>query len=246
VEEQHARAMIKAAGRGDLEEVRRLVQQNRMLLDGHWNTTSSPLVAAANGGRVEVVRYLLDEGADINHRRRGNVSAIEAACEEGRLEVAVLLLARGADTAPDRHGWTPLKAASSEGHTDIVELLLAHGCGDVDAQGSFGRVALHYACSNGHAGVARALLGAGANPHVVDHWGDTPLMYAGSRGLVQCVALLQVIEPRVEVCTVSASLPSGTHLTQSPPFPNLTGVGEPLPPLQGPPPPRFHCHAATR
>jgi hypothetical protein len=86
-----------------------------------------------------------------------------------------------------------LMAASSKGHTDIVELLLAHGCGDVDAQGLAGRVALHYACLNGRAGVVRALLGAGADPHAMDHDGHMP--EGGAVGVDRggCVALLQVI-----------------------------------------------------
>jgi ankyrin repeat protein len=62
-----ARAIATAAERGDLEEVRRLVQQDHQLLDAEWNSYT-PLKAAAWKGRVEVVRYLLDEGADINLR----------------------------------------------------------------------------------------------------------------------------------------------------------------------------------
>jgi ankyrin repeat protein len=173
MEEQDIEAIVDAAGDGNLEEVRRLVQQNLMLLDAEWKSTSSPLIAAAVEGHLEVVRYLLDEGADINLWTSWYGTAIIAACSNGRLEVAALLLASGADAAPDRHGWTPLMAASGKVHTDIVELLLAHGCGDVDAQGFNGYVALHYACTNGGAGVLRALLGAGADPHLVDRDGRT-------------------------------------------------------------------------
>jgi hypothetical protein len=194
VEEQHqdARAIVQAAGRGDLEEVRRLVQQNRMLLDAEWDDRS-PLTAAANRGRLEVVRYLLDEGADINLWTGEYGTALATACSKGRLELASLLLARGADATASSDGWGPLRIAAQRGHTDIVELLLAHGCGDIDAQWLVGRAALHDACSNGHAGVARALLGAGANPHVVDQFGCTPLREAVLEGREGCVALLQVI-----------------------------------------------------
>jgi ankyrin repeat protein len=131
-------------------------------------------------------------GADIDLWTGEYGTALVAACFIGRLAVVALLLARGALTSP-RGGWAPLMAASRKGHTDIVELLLAHGCGDVDAQGSFGSVALHFACINGHAGVVRALLGAGAGPHTVDSWGDTPLALAAQEGHEECVALLQVI-----------------------------------------------------
>jgi ankyrin repeat protein len=194
------------------------VQQNPLLLDAEWGSTSSPLIAAAVKGHLEVVRYLLDEGADIDLRPDSDISAIEAACEMRRLEVGALLLASGADTAPDREGWTPLISASLGGHPDMVEMLLAHDGGEhIDHQLScYGSTALHCACDYEQAGVARLLLGAGADPRVVDHDGLTPMGLAAQQGLEECVAVLQVITLRAYVFAVSASIPSGTHLT--PPF----------------------------
>jgi ankyrin repeat protein len=187
-----ARAIIVAAGRGDLEEVRRLVQQDHQLLDARWGILDTPLKAAAGKGRVEVVRYLLDEGADINLMPDGS-SPLARACHYGHVEVVALLLARGADTGPSDDGWTPLMAASSEGHMDVVELLLAHGCGHIDLQfPSSGQSALHWACACPRAGVVEVLLGAGADPHVVDHFGDTPLSIAVLHARVECAALLEV------------------------------------------------------
>jgi ankyrin repeat protein len=194
VEQQHARAIVDAAERGDLDEVQRLVEQNRMLLNAESDSMSSPLVAAANMGRLEVVRYLLDEGADIDLWTVRYGTALEAACFSGRLAVAALLLANGADTAPDHHGWTRLMVASRRGHTDMVELLLAHGGGQhIDYQPpNFGSTALHYACISGRAGMVRLLLGAGADPHVENHCGDTPLSRAIRQGHAECIAMLQV------------------------------------------------------
>jgi ankyrin repeat protein len=218
VEQLNARrAIVKAAERHDLEEVRRLVQQNRMLLDAVWDRRC-PLVAAAERGHLEVVRYLLDEGADINLWTRWYDTALKAASSSGRLAVVALLLARGASTRLRRGRWSPLMAASFQGHTDIVELLLAHGGGQyIDYQPSdYGSTALHYACISGRAGMVRVLLGAGASPHVENHDGDTPLSMAVESGHEECVAVMQVICTAHSDLHVSASLPSGTHLTQSP------------------------------
>jgi uncharacterized protein len=192
-EEEPAPPIIQAAEDGDLEEVRRLVHQDHQLLDAVW-IFYTPLTAAAAKGRVEVVRYLLDEGADINLRPAGSASPVITACYYGHVEVVALLLAHGADTGPLRvNGWTPLMAASIQGHMDVVELLLAHGCGDIDQQRpSSGKTALRFACVRPRAGVVEVLLGAGADPHVVDVNGRTPLSEAVRHARVECMALLEV------------------------------------------------------
>jgi ankyrin repeat protein len=199
MDEQDKEAVVEAAGRGDLDEVRRRVQQDRGLLDAVWTHDQfeylSPLTAAAKEGRLDVVRYLLDEGADINLRTPSGKTAVELACIRGRLEIAALLLARGADTSPRASGWIPLMGASGKGHTDVVELLLAHGCDDIDQVLMMGteETALHIACLYGRAEIVRLLLGAGADPHLVTRReGRTPLAIAVAEGKDDCVALLQV------------------------------------------------------
>jgi ankyrin repeat protein len=188
-----ARAIVTAAKEGDLEEVRRLVQQDRGLLEAIEGYT--PLTAAAWGGHVEVIQYLLEEGAQVNLQDVEEFSALICACHNGQIEAIHLLLAHGADTAiTDYMGSTPLMTASEEGHTDVVAVLLAHGCGDVDRERpSDDRTALHCACLSGHMRVVRALLGAGADPHVVEgEEGLTPLAMAVQMGREECVAILQV------------------------------------------------------
>jgi uncharacterized protein len=53
--------------------------------------------AAANGGSVEIVRALLDAGADVNAQQPGGFRAIDAARQEGHEELERLLLDRGAE-----------------------------------------------------------------------------------------------------------------------------------------------------
>jgi ankyrin repeat protein len=187
------KSAIVAAMHGNLEELRRLVQQDRQLLDAQWGELT-PLTVAARRGNLEVVRYLLDEGADINLQPRDDGTGIlEEACMNGLLELVTLLLARGAYTGPDNMGWTPLMAASSQGHTDVAKLLLAHGCCNVDDR-TYGRAttALHSACFRERAGVVGLLLEAGADPCLEDEDGITPLADVMRRGHVDCVAVVQV------------------------------------------------------
>ena len=80
------------------------------------NGRASPIACAAYGGHLEVVRYLLDRGADPNQ------GALCNAARMGRLEIVRLLLDHGAD-----EGYMPLHRAAASGHADVVDLILNRG-----------------------------------------------------------------------------------------------------------------------
>jgi hypothetical protein len=227
--------MIRAALKGQLDEVRRLVQQDRRLLEVIF-INFTPLACAAYNGRVEVVRYLLDEGAQVNLKAEGGSTALECACMTGQSEVVKLLVARGAGTGKD--GLTALTRAVHHGHTDVVEALLA--CGDqmlVDyAMSKDGGTILHYACFGGCSGVVRVLLRAGADPHLGTVTGGSPRSFAevghllaSSRHLVEprqhagCLDLLYVSFPRECALTQSSRRKSQSPVPYL--LPSRTGVG---------------------
>ncbi len=86
------------------------------------------LHAASMTGQLEIVRSLLESGADVNERDKDFGTSLLSASQEGRLEVVQLLIEFGADVnTPDRIGWTPLQIASRHGHIDVIRLLLNHG-----------------------------------------------------------------------------------------------------------------------
>ena len=64
---------------------------------------------AAEKGRIDVVRLLLDAGADVDQREGSDWTALFSAASEGHLEVVELLLDAGADfNVKDGSGETPL------------------------------------------------------------------------------------------------------------------------------------------
>ena len=84
-------------------------------------------ISAANGGRVQEVRQLLDEGVDIESSCRG-MRALHYASIRGEREVITLLISRGAIIdSLDWARWTPLLRACCESNLEIVELLYASG-----------------------------------------------------------------------------------------------------------------------
>jgi ankyrin repeat protein len=85
-------ALVGAAGRGDVGEVRRLLDEGGADIEG-WNGRGwTALIVAARWGHRDVVEYLLDRGANIEARGRYGDTPLFAAAREGHREVVECLL----------------------------------------------------------------------------------------------------------------------------------------------------------
>lgn len=232
-EEEDMEEIMDMAQWGDLEGVRRLVQQDRRLLEA-TNGHHTVLTMAAREGRVGVVRWLLDEGAEVNRRAGATRStALHAACGRGQVAVVSLLLERGADATINYYDENPLSVASRFGCASVVQALLAHGCGH-DHRDRTGQTAVHRASARGRVDVLRLLLEAGADPTIPINAGKTPLQIAASSENIECVALLMVSD----TCSIKAA---GAYVQNCSMIHSLgrAGVGAgSLPALQGSTPPR--------
>ena len=80
------------------------------------------------GKLVEIMRRLLEHGADSNICDNHHRTPSHRALFYGLLEAARLLLSYGAKVdEKDGEGMTPLQLAASEGHDEMTKLLLEHG-----------------------------------------------------------------------------------------------------------------------
>jgi ankyrin repeat protein len=135
----------------------------------------TPLIVAIRWGEQkeeigEIVRLLLDGGADANARRPGGgwgpagsdgETALQQAAESGYARVVALLIRRGADVnAEFKDGRTPLYWAARNGHTDVVAMLIRNGA-NVNANAR-GRSALKGAIEGGRDEIYQLLLKNGA------------------------------------------------------------------------------------
>ena len=96
------------------------------VLDGEYRT---PLIHAAVAGKVELLSWLIEHGADINHQDRTGLSALHYAVQEKHIEVVrVLLTNSAAIDSKDTHGNTPLWRATfgARGNYDLVRILVHH------------------------------------------------------------------------------------------------------------------------
>ncbi len=87
------------------------------------------LPAACRYGMIEIVRLLLDQGANVNERSSDGtlIGTVELAAWTGQEEVLLLLLARGADPYGYGSGNGSMCAAAWGGHTGVARILLDAG-----------------------------------------------------------------------------------------------------------------------
>ena len=109
--------LFEAVKSGDVNTVRILFKCNNDTCttdDGHRSTQ---LIHAAANGRVEVVRVLLEGGANVERVNAYQRTALYIAASHGHLEVCRLLLDWGAKVDPvDWLKETPLHDAVQRGH----------------------------------------------------------------------------------------------------------------------------------
>ncbi len=116
--------LLNAAASGDSQRVIELLGEGHHANEAFPVVGIRPLTLAAAYGHADVVRVLLEHGADVNAEDFTGWTALHAGSFTGDPATVSLLLDRGAVSSTDR--WflrSPLKIAETLNHEDIVPLL---------------------------------------------------------------------------------------------------------------------------
>ena len=122
-----------------------------------------PVVAAADIGRLSMIRRLMAHGADINASHQGGYTALQKAANYGHYDILrALLYDYKADVGLCLiNGSLVSHSAAAKGHRNCLKLLLDYGM-DIDATNNDGRTPLHFAAESSHWDCVRLLLDRGA------------------------------------------------------------------------------------
>jgi len=134
---------------------------------------------AAMNGDTEVMRFLIEQGADIKAQDNElSRSAIHFAAENGNIDCIKYLAEMGADLQDkDSNGATALHYAAKSNKLEVVKFLVSKKI-DYSAKDTRGWSAMHYAANGGSLDVVKYLLAKGLNINELNNTGRTPLFFA--------------------------------------------------------------------
>jgi uncharacterized protein len=171
------------AAHGDFDKVRDLVERHPGLVNARapWNET--PVEAATQLGRRDIIEYLLGRGAPLD---------LFTACVLGRRDVVEAELAADPARARARgvHELPTLYFAAIGGQREVAELLLAAGAGVNDAAPS--AAPIHGAVMGRSPELIEWLLAHGADPAAPDYDGRSARQLAEAMHAPELARLLPV------------------------------------------------------
>ena len=143
---------------GDLETIKSIVKQDEGILHQKDGRGFPPLVMASYSGNLDVAKYLIEAGVDINAIDAAGNTALMGVCFKGYLDIVKLLLKKGAEVnIRNWQGASALIYAVTFGKNEIAKELIKAGA-DKSFHDDKGNSAITYAKSQGNTELV-ALLG---------------------------------------------------------------------------------------
>jgi ankyrin repeat protein len=186
------------------------------------------LFKAAENGLLDMVTYLVEQGANINYGyvENGSLKTLEEAeaidaddwqtplffaIKQGHRDVALFLLGQGANPepfqilnkSPTEGPRYPLHQACQEGDFELVTQLVNYGA-NPSRDGNYGMISLHYAAQGRNVEIVQYLIGRGVPVDAQDHEDRTPMHVAKTR---ECARALHEAGAGITLRTIRGETP---------------------------------------
>lgn len=154
---------------------------------------SSPLNWAARSGHIQMVVYLMQQGANPHNYDIEGFSTIHLSTMFGHSMATAYLLAKGLDPdIKDKNGATALMFAAQRIHSrDPAQLLITFNS-RLNAQDNKGNTPLHYCVAYNNSTVMKILLEKGASLDVKNNKGLNPIEFSIDRGKGGAAKMMQI------------------------------------------------------
>ena len=169
---------------GNIGQVKELIESNSDLLESKNNGGNTPLLLAALNGQIELFRYLLDKGANINAINNRGSSILNLAAYNGQIEMMDIILELGFDIDfTSITGFTPLIHATFMGQADAVKFLIDKGASLSIFDSTYGGAPIHWSCVRANDETRDILLSYGADLNLYSPSdSSTPIIWATYNG----------------------------------------------------------------
>lgn len=186
---------LQAAESGDLAQLQVLLATG-VDINATNRQGRTAITLASLKQHYDCVEYLIASGADINRQDQTCFNPFLLACLNNDLRLLRIVLKAHPDlNCLSRFGGVGLTPACEKGHIDIVRELLLHTEINVNHTNFVGWTPLLEAIILNDGGstqqeIVRLLLEHGANPHMTDKYGKTPLTLAQEKDYTDIAQLL--------------------------------------------------------
>ncbi len=205
--------LFEAIERNNIREVKELINHG-VSIDARNNKRQTPLHSAAFNGKLEVVKYLMEEKhVGFNVKDKDGRTPLHLAATNGQLEIVKYLVEKGGDVnVKDNYGGTLLQSAVYNGKLEVVKYLVGKGA-NVNLKDNIGKTPLHLAAINGLLQVVKYLVENGADVNKKDNLGETSLQFVAIKGHPEIVKYL--VEKGADVNVTNNSWETPLHFAAS-------------------------------
>ena len=174
--------LTEATKKGDLKLVQKLLNKGADV-EARDESGQSPLHHASYLGYFEIVKLLIDSGADVNLKVPGvELTPLHGATMNGDINIVKYLIEHHAQLdSEDIEGATPIFAACWIGELPVVKYLVENGA-NIEMTTSYGTTVLHHASQSGNLELVKFLINEGLDVNNQADNGVTPLHIAVAIG----------------------------------------------------------------
>lgn len=124
--------LYEEINKGDMQGIKNILEANPDIINSYFNKerTSNPLIRAIYLDNIDVVKYLIEKGANLNISINtfNGAFPLVIACIKGNLEIIKLLIESGAEfNNCDGNGYTPLDHCVIRGFYNCSQYLISKG-----------------------------------------------------------------------------------------------------------------------